>query len=138
MWSNKMPVIGERYRLAHQQIQTDLREAFLAEASEEVYGDVVHSCEVKTDTFEYLRAELMKKHATALSLFYMGRLPLQVAQSHYDQLVEATHDETFNQAVQAAAVASEAYFDLIETQMKLKVQVSQRLISILKDQWAAA
>ena len=68
----------------------------------------------------------------------MGRLPLEVAESHFSHLLDASAEEVINQAVMAGAAAIEGYFDLVETQANQQVQVSKKLITRLMSQWDQA
>ena len=90
MYSLKRPVLEERIRLIEQSLEDVTGQATLAQQNEEYVGDIVHLCEVCSDYYRYLRAEILEQHEAATTLALIGRLPPQVAESHYQHLVLKT------------------------------------------------
>ena len=138
MYSLKPPVLMERLRLINQQLEVVVRQATLAQESEESAGDIVHQCEVSSDLYQYLRAEILEQHAAATSLAHRGFVSPHVAQSYSQHLADAAEDKSYNLAVQAVAVDLEAYFDAIETELDKKISAFKLHLSVLQDQCASA
>ena len=62
MYSLKLPVMKERIRLIEQSLEDVTRQATLAQQNEEYFGDFVHQCEVNSDYYQYLRAQILEQH----------------------------------------------------------------------------
>ena len=135
MHSLKLPVVQERVRLLEQRLEDITGQATLAQQYEEQVGDYVHQCEVTSDHYQYLCAKILEQYDAATSLVLIGRLLPQVAETHYQHLLDAAADESHNLALHAAAVNLEAYFDSVETELGKQICSLKRQLAALKAQY---
>ena len=127
-------MVKERVRLIEQRLEDITRQATLAQQFEEQVGDFVHQCEVNSDHYQYLRAKILEQYDAATTLALIGRLPPQVAETHYQHLLEAAEDKSHNLALQAVAVNLVAYFDSVETELGKQICSLKRHLAALQAQ----
>ena len=131
MFSLKLPILNERVRLLEEKRENILRQVVWARKSEEIYGDFVHLCELRTDHFTYTNARLSEQYYAAIDLAFRGRIAPDVATAINNHLLEAIAEEIHNLDVQAAYVALEEHYDLLESGYSRQASsINQLLVSL--------
>ena len=120
MFSVKLPILIERVRLMEENRENILHQVLWAQECEERYGDFVHLCELRTDRFQYVNARLVEQYNAAIDLAFRGMIVPGVATAINNQLVEAIMEEIHNLDVQAAFVALEEHYDLLESEYSMQ------------------